>query len=61
MVKAAKQRDKDGRDNEVFTAIRHPFLSMDSFALKTDLNEKVPMSEPLYQGKQHTNFMNANI
>ena len=61
MVKAAKQRDKDAKDNELFNAIRHPFLAQDSFALRTDLNEKVPLSEPLYQHKQHNNFMNANI
>ena len=61
MIKAAKQRDKDAKDNELFNAIRHPFLAQDSFALRTDLNEKVPLSEPLYQHKQHNNFMNANI
>lgn len=61
MIKAAKQRDKDQRDSELFNAIRHPFLSPDSFALKLDINEKVPMSEPIYQNKQHSNFMNADI
>jgi replicative DNA helicase len=61
MIKAAKQRDKDGKDQEPFNAIRHPFLSMDSFALKTDLNEKISLSEPLYQFRQHSNYMNANI
>lgn len=61
MIKAAKQREKDNKDCDVFTAIRHPFLSADSFALKTDLNEKVPLSEPLYQGRQRTNYMNSKI
>lgn len=61
MIKAAKQRDKDSRDSQAFNAIRHPFLSVDSFALKTDILEKVPLSEPLYEGKQKTNYMNANI
>lgn len=61
MVKAAKQREKDSKDADIFTAIRHPFLAVDSFALKTDLNEKVPLSEPLYMGRQHSNYMNAKI
>lgn len=61
MIKAAKQREKDGKDADVFNGIRHPFLSADSFALKTDLNEKVPLSEPIYQGRQRTNFINANM
>jgi hypothetical protein len=61
MIKAAKQREKDNKDADVFTAIRHPFISPDAFALKTDLNEKVPLSEPLYQGRQRTNYMNSKI
>jgi hypothetical protein len=61
MVSAVKQREKDNKDGNVYTAIRHPFLSPDSFALKTDLNEKIPLSEPLYAGRQRNNFMNGNI
>ena len=57
MIKAAKQRDKESSDGDNFDAIRHPFVSSDSFALKTDLNEKIPLSDPLYQGRQHSNFM----
>jgi hypothetical protein len=60
MIKAAKQREKDGKDADVFNGIRHPFLEADSFALKTDLNEKVPLSEPIYQGRQRTNYIATN-
>ena len=61
MIKAAKQREKDNKDGDVYTAIRHPFISPEAFALKTDLNERVPISEPLYIGRQRANYMNANI
>lgn len=60
MVKAAKQRDKDQKDGELFTAIRHPFISPDSFALKQDIYENLSLSQPLYQGRQHTNYI-ANV
>ena len=60
MIKAAKQRDKDNNGDVSITAIRHPFISPESFALKTDINENVSISIPLYQGKNVTNYM-ANI
>jgi hypothetical protein len=61
MVKAAKQRDKVTDENSPdISAIRHPFISSDSFALKLDINENVSLSIPIYAGKQTTNFM-ANI
>lgn len=58
MIKAAKQRDKqsNGAENEV-TAIRHPFLSADSFALKPDIMENCSLSIPIFFGKQLQNFM----
>ena len=61
MIKAVKQRDKEGQNNDVFDAIHHPFVSPDAFALKPDIEEKISLSEPIYQGKQHLNFVNANI
>ena len=61
MVKAVKRREISN-ENEVdtFTAIRHPFINMQSFALKPDIMENVPLSTPIYIGKQTTNYM-ANI
>lgn len=57
MIKAVKQRDKESNEDDNFDAIRHPFVSPDSFALKPDLTEKIALSDPLYQGRQHTNFV----
>jgi hypothetical protein len=60
MIKAGKQRDKNSNSDNEITAIRHPFLSNDSFALKPDIMENVSLSTPIYFGKQLKNFM-ANI
>jgi replicative DNA helicase len=60
MVKAVKQRDLDSNSDNTITAIRHPFLSPQSFALKVDITENVSLSTPIYVGRQVTNFM-ANI
>lgn len=61
MVKAVKQRDVvHQQDEDVITAIRHPFLSPQSFALKIDITENISLSTPIYVGKRTTNFM-ANI
>lgn len=58
MIKAAKQRDVDSNNSDTsITAISHPFLSPQSFALKQDIMENVSLSTPLYSGKQQTNFM----
>lgn len=58
MIKAAKQRDVDANNSDTsITAISHPFLSPQSFALKQDIMENVSLSTPLYTGKQQTNFM----
>jgi replicative DNA helicase len=60
MIKSGKQRDKSSASDNEITAIRHPFYSIDSFALKPDIMENVSLSIPIYYGKQMKNFM-ANI
>lgn len=60
MIKAAKQRDLDSNTDNLITAIRHPFLSATSFALKDDINENVSLSIPIYFGVQKLNYT-ANI
>lgn len=60
MIKVAKQRDLDQNTDSAITAIRHPFISSQSFALKVDITENVSMSTPIYFGKQTCNYM-ANI
>jgi hypothetical protein len=57
VIKAVKQRDLDGQTDSNITAIRHPFLSPQSFALKDDILENVSLSIPIYQGIQRTNYM----
>lgn len=59
MIKAAKQREKDQADTSTCIAYRHPFLSPTSFALKTDMNETVSLSIPLYAQLQQVNHMSA--
>ncbi len=61
MIKAVKQRDVDSRNTDVkITAIRHPFLSPESFALRQDIMENCSISTPIYSGKHQLNYM-ANI
>ena len=60
MIKAVKQRDLDQNTDNAITAIRHPFLSPQSFALKDDIMENVSISIPIYFGVQKLNYM-ANI
>jgi replicative DNA helicase len=57
VIKAVKQRDLDGQTDSNITAIRHPFLSPQSFALKDDILENVSLSIPIYQGIQKTNYL----
>ena len=57
VIKAVKQRDLDGQTDSNITAIRHPFLSPQSFALKDDILENVSLSIPIYQNIQRTNYM----
>ena len=59
VIKAVKQRDLDGQTDSNITAIRHPFLSPQSFALKDDILENVSLSIPIYQGIQKTNYLAA--
>jgi replicative DNA helicase len=57
VIKAVKQRDLDGQTDSNITAIRHPFLNPQSFALKDDILENVSLSIPIYQGVERTNYM----
>lgn len=57
MLKAVKQRDLDQNTDNSITAIRHPFLSPQSFALKDDIMENVSISIPIYFGVQKLNYM----
>lgn len=59
VIKAVKQRDLDGQTDASITAIRHPFLSTQSFALKDDILENVSLSIPIYQGIKQTNYLAA--
>jgi len=60
VIKAVKQRDLDGQTDSTITAIRHPFISPQSFALKDDIMENVSLSIPVYTNRQQCNFI-ANI
>lgn len=60
MIKAVKQRDLDNSSDVSITAIRHPFLSPDAFALRQDIMENCSISTPIYTGKHQLNYM-ANI
>lgn len=60
MIKAVKQRDIDQNTDANVTAIRHPFFSTQSFALRPDINDNVSISVPIHTVRQTTNFM-ANI
>lgn len=57
MIKAAKQRDLDQNTDSAITAIRHPFLSPQSFALRDDIMENVSISTPIFFGVQKLNYM----
>lgn len=58
MIKAAKQRDIDSQTTDAnITAIRHPFISPQSFALKDDIMENVSISTPIYFGTQRLNYV----
>lgn len=59
MLKAVKQRDLDQNTDNSITAIRHPFISVQSFALKDDINENVSISIPVYSGTQRINYVAA--
>ncbi len=57
MIKAAKQRDLDNKTDNSITAIRHPFLSTQSFALKDDIMENVSLSIPIFFGVNKINYV----
>jgi hypothetical protein len=59
MIKAVKQRDLDNNTDNSIQAIRHPFLSVQSFALKDDIMENVSISIPVYTGIQRINYVAA--
>jgi len=60
MIKIAKQRDINSSDTDTtISAIRHPFISVSSFALRDDIMENCSISIPVYLGRKHTNFMAA--
>ena len=59
MLKAVKQRDLDQNTDNSITAIRHPFISVQSFALKDDINENVSISIPVFSGVQRMNYVAA--
>jgi hypothetical protein len=60
MIKAVKQRDIDSNATDTrIVAIRHPFISPQSFALIPDINETYSMSVPVFFGKQVQNYMSA--
>lgn len=60
VVKAAKQRDKEGEDSNII-GFRQPFVAPTSFALRDDIMENVPICEFIYDGKQRTNYIAENI
>lgn len=59
MFKAVKQRDLDQNTDNSVTAIRHPFLSVQSFSLRDDIMENVSISTPIYMTAQKLNYMAA--
>lgn len=61
MIKAAKQRDIQGPHDNAITAIRHPFTSADSFALKPDIMENCSVSIPIYHNRHIQNTISAVI
>jgi hypothetical protein len=59
MIKAIKQRDLDNSSDNSIQAIRHPFISVQSFSLKDDIMENVSISIPVYTGVQRINYVAA--
>jgi mevalonate kinase len=60
MIKAAKQREINSAETDTsIVAIRHPFIAVNSFALRDDINENCSISVPVYLGKRQANFMAA--
>lgn len=60
MIKVGKQRDIRSNDqNALINVMRHPFLSVQSFALRDDIMENCSISTPGYIGKRQSNYMAA--
>ena len=57
MIKAGKQRDKQGQNDNDVIAIRHPFISSDAFALKPDIMESCSLSIPIFFNRHVSNMM----
>jgi hypothetical protein len=51
VVKALKQRDLDSSTDMSITDFAHPFISLQSFGLKHDINENCSVSIPIYTGR----------
>ena len=52
MIKTAKQREINSAETDTsIVAIRHPFIAVNSFALRDDINENCSISVPVYLGK----------
>ena len=59
--KAMKQRDKDNKENISYDAVRHPFISVNSFALRHDINEACSIATPIFGQRSVNNFSAASI
>ena len=59
--KAMKQRDKDDKENISYDAVRHPFISVNSFALRHDINEACSIATPIFGQRSVNNFNAASI
>lgn len=60
MIKVGKQRDINSKETDAtISAIRHPFISPQSFALRDDIMENCSISTPVFLGRRQTNFMAA--
>lgn len=60
MIKIGKQRDINSQETDTsISAMRHPFISPQSFALRDDVMENCSISTPVFLGRRQTNFMAA--
>lgn len=53
VIKSVKQREKESSPDSNIMGIRQPFMSPDSFTLRPDFSENVPLFIPIYNGIQH--------
>lgn len=59
VIKSVKQREKESSPDSNINGIRQPFMSPESFALRPDISENVPLFIPIYNGIQHSNYVAA--